>query len=482
VRPAVRVTLQGAGNRTLNIAGGSGQTPTQVQEGTLGSSWNIRIPGDLIQPGLSVIAEVDPEKTVAESNDGNNLFPAAGSKSLSVQSVPVARIRFVSVQHGSMPAGSVPATDQLTQLARRMHPLNGVEVDVRPGVFTSAQALTTDFRTWEQVVGDLDALRLTDPDGANRIYFGLARLDYGRSNGLVGIAFQGEPQATTALGWDDPADVNRVVAHELGHIWGRSHAPCGGPPAGTVDGLYPYALGRIGVSGLDVPALALKPATSPDIMGYCFQNPWISDYTYRAIMNYRQNNTSAATMSSAAPQRALLIWGRMVNGRPVLEPVFELVTRPALPKRAGPYSLSILGSDGSRLVDLSFDVATYEGAGTQSGHFAFAVPLDDRQAVRLASIRVDGPTGSVSSPRPLAQLRTGSASESIVARREGANVSLRWDAARYPMIMIRDPDSGEVISFARGGNALVRTGKALLDVDVSDGMRSQRVRLAISRS
>jgi hypothetical protein len=481
IRPAVRVTLQGVGNRTLSIAGGSGQTPTQVQEGTLASSWNIPIPGNLIQPGLSIVAEVDPEKTIAESNDGNNLFPAAGSKSVSVQSVPVARIRFVSVQQGSMPSGTVPATDQLTQLARRMHPLNGVEADIRPGVFTSTQALTIDPRTWGQVLGDLDALRLTDPDGANWIYFGLAKLNYGRNEGLVGLAFEGIPQATTALGWDDPVDVSRVVAHELGHIWGRSHAPCGGPPPESIDGLYPYTGGQIGVSGLDVPAVTLKPPTSPDIMGYC-QNPWISDYTYRGIMNYRQNTLSVTAMSSAAPQRALLIWGQIVNGRPVLEPVFELVTKPTLPKRPGPYSLSVLGADGARLVALSFDVAVAGDAGTQTGHFAFAVPLDERQALRLGSITVDGPSGSVSSPRPLAQLRAGTAAESIEARREGADVSLRWDAAQYPMIMIRDPDSGEVLSFGRGGTALVRTGKAVLDVDVSDGVRSHRVRLAISRS
>ena len=61
-------------------------------------------------------------------------------------------------------------------------------------------------------------------------------------------------------------------------------------------------------------------------------------------------------------------------------------------------------------------------------------------------------------------------------------MSLKWDAAQYPMIMIRDPDSGDVLSFGRGGNALVRTGKAVLDLDVSDGVRSHRVRLAISRS
>jgi hypothetical protein len=50
------------------------------------------------------------------------------------------------------------------------------------------------------------------------------------------------------------------------------------------------------------------------------------------------------------------------------------------------------------------------------------------------------------------------------------------------MIMVRDPDNGEVLAFARGGTALVRTPKSELDLEVSDGVRSQRVRLAINRS
>jgi hypothetical protein len=75
-----------------------------------------------------------------------------------------------------------------------------------------------------------------------------------------------------------------------------------------------------------------------------------------------------------------------------------------------------------------------------------------------------------------------SPSEEIVARREGASVSLRWDAAVYPMIMVRDPDTGEVLSFGRGGSALIQTAKSQLDLDISDGIRSHRLRLAINRS
>jgi hypothetical protein len=50
------------------------------------------------------------------------------------------------------------------------------------------------------------------------------------------------------------------------------------------------------------------------------------------------------------------------------------------------------------------------------------------------------------------------------------------------MIMVRDPDTGEVLSFGRGGSALIQTAKSQLDLDISDGIRSHRLRLAINRS
>jgi hypothetical protein len=82
----------------------------------------------------------------------------------------------------------------------------------------------------------------------------------------------------------------------------------------------------------------------------------------------------------------------------------------------------------------------------------------------------------------VAQVRTTGDSGSIDARQEGNMVRLRWDASAYPMIMVRDPDTGEVLSFARGGSTLVPTSKSQLDLDVSDGVRSQRRRVAINRS
>jgi hypothetical protein len=52
--------------------------------------------------------------------------------------------------------------------------------------------------------------------------------------------------------------------------------------------------------------------------------------------------------------------------------------------------------------------------------------------------------------------------------------SLEWDAAAYPMVMVRDARSGEVLSFARGGRATVPVGGEV-ELTASDGVRSRRL-------
>jgi hypothetical protein len=475
-RPSVRVQLTpgGAPAQTFTLPASS-SVPQRVTEGTLGSSWNLEVPASLVQPGLTVMAVVDPANAIPESNENDNRFPASGTKALTVQSVAPARIRFISVQQGSSPAGDVSNPARLIDLARRLHPLNAIDVDVGQSVFPAPEPLQPgrDGLGWGQLVSDLDDKRVAE--GSDRIYIGVVKLSYGRQAGLVGLTLgQGIPSAAA---WDEPDDASRVVAHELGHVWGRKHSPCGG--ADNVDGLYPYPNGQIGVYGMDVAGANLKPPTSPDIMSYCFASPWISDYTYNNILKFR---TSVSVVSGSAAQPALLVRGRLINGQPVLEPAFHIVTRPSLPTRAGPYTVSGTALDGSRLFSLSFDMAVTEDGLPGNGHFAFAVPLDEASAARLGNLGLSGPTGTVTSTPPSALVRAEMVTEPIVARREGMNVTLRWNAATYPMIMVRDPGSGEVLAFGRNGTVMVPTTKNELELVLSNGVRSQRLRLAIKRS
>ncbi len=222
----------------------------------------------------------------------------------------------------------------------------------------------------------------------------------------------------------------------------------------------------------------LKQPETPDVMGYC-GDPWISDYTYRGVMDFRGTAPGRASANRERP--SLLVWGRIVNGRAVLEPAFRVMTRPVLPRRVGPYSIEGTGSDGSRVFSLSFDAIEVADDDRGSGHFAFAVPLDEMAAARLESIRLAGPgAGMAAVSRPPASLRATAAEPVNVARAAGG-LALRWDAAAHPMVMVRDARTGEVLSFARGGNVVLPAYGSEVELMMSDGVRSTSVTVRAPR-
>ena len=178
----------------------------------------------------------------------------------------------------------------------------------------------------------------------------------------------------------------------------------------------------------------------------------------------------------------MIVWGRIQRGQLVLEPSFQVVTRPSLPRRPGPYTLEATAADGSRLFSLSFDVNQVADKQTNSRSFAFAVPLDPALAARLSTMRVRGPGAQAAAmAQSRSDIRREATADAISVKREGDAVMVQWDAGTHPMIVVRDPDTGEVLSMARDGRVRVLTGKAELDLVVSDGVRSYGVRRAISR-
>ena len=273
------------------------------------------------------------------------------------------------------------------------------------------------------------------------------------------------------------------MAHEMGHNFGRRHSPCG-TAAGVdpnIDPDYPYPGGLTGAYGYDLQADVIKSPLLADIMGYC-ANPWISDYTYQGMLAFRTAGQAAITATAAAtPQRCLLVWGRIVDGHAVLEPAFEVVTRPSLPRSRGPYSIEAATDDGSRLFSLSFDASEIADSRRDARQFAFAIPLGAVSGDRVGSLRLTGPGGEAvavrapAPPGPLAAARA--AGTAVEARRVRGGVALHWDATAQPMVIVRDPDTGQVLSIARGGEANVITSKRTLDVVVSDGVGSRHVRV-----
>jgi hypothetical protein len=383
-----------------------------------------------------------------------------------VRTAPPLSISLVPVRQSANQLQGDVATanrDRYLDFTRRIYPIPGYEADVH-AVYTTTTSdpLQPDNANgaWNTVLSELSALRLVED--SERHYYGVVRLGY--TSGLAGMGFIGLP---IAIGYDDPADRGRIIAHELGHTWGRRHANCGG--ADNPDPNFPHPNGSIGRIGYDVTDGLLKQRTTPDVMGYC-GNPWISDYTYQNVMDFR--GTALDRGSPARPQPALLVWGRIAGGRVVLEPAFQVVTRPVLPNGPGAYAVEGTASDGSRVFGLTFEATEVADDPRGARHFAFAVPIDQRSAARLQTIRLTGPgvgMAAVSAAPP--SLRAGPPKPATATRSAGG-VAIHWDAAAQPMVMVRDAESGEVLSFARGGSVVVPAVGSTVELVLSDGVRS----------
>jgi hypothetical protein len=328
---------------------------------------------------------------------------------------------------------------------------------------------------WTEILDELDAARIAE--SSPKYYYGVVKVSY--SSGVAGVAFVSNQSigARAALGWDYLPSGGIVAAHELGHNWARSHAPCGNPAG--VDPQYPYSGGSTGTYGVDVtPTPTLQPATDSDIMGYC-PNKWISDYTYRGVLNYllAPSPPQTGVASNQAVQPCLLVWGHVRDGEIVLQPAFQVTASPSLPARPGPYSLEARNDDGSTVFALSFAPNEVADAGGSQQSFAFAVPLPASRAARLSSLRVAGRGREALTVAP-----SLGAADSVAVRRVGGNrVALRWNASAHPVVMVRDAETGQVLSFARGGDVELSTTKAQLDLLFSNGVRSYGKRVRVTR-
>ena len=485
-RPDVRVRIYDGFTllQTVTIPAPEASVRTTSSEGVLLSTWNVMVPAANVRPALRVVADVDPAATVPDADRADNVWPRGGSpSSIPVTTVPTFTVRFVPITVAGV-TGTVSESnkEQFLTSTRLFMPVNTIVSDVRAPFTSSAPALQSNDANmaWETVLSELNALRTTDGAPASQHYYGVVKASY--NSGVAGIGYV---PGRAAVGWDYLPSGDGVAVHEWGHNFNRLHTPCGvsGDPG------YPYAGGVIGMWGWNSTTNSLVSPSAADFMGYC-SNKWISDWTWSNVMAYRQVSgfqTIALQMAASGPVEGLLVWGRVVDGRVLLEPSFR-VRAPVSPLPAiASHHVQLLDARGATLLDVPVNADRVDHATARDErHFAAVVPWSAALEQSLARVRVSdvrqplasaerataglGKSDPAAVPgRALPSLPEPQSEVSVV---DGSHSRVRWNSLVYPMAMVRDASTGAVLGFLRNPGEAVTTNGRRIDVVFSDGVRS----------
>lgn len=486
-QPPVRATLlQGTTTlETFDIPAGSVGVDTAVNEGDRRRTWNVRIPGALIVPGLRLLVHADPDRTVAADGDpDDNVWPRGGvPRPIDVRALAPWRAVLVPIVNNDL-TGNVTADNvaQFTTAVRRLMPMHEVDIRVREPYTSNAAALQSNDANggWLALLAEMNAVRALDRSAPDQYYYGVVRVTY-----TSGIAGYGYVPGRAAVGWDYQPSGDRVAAHEWGHNFGRRHSPCGG--VSNADPNYPHAGGVIGAWGWNPDTDALVTPAATDIMGYC-GNQWVSAFTWTGALQYRAGTPNAivAREAAAASRGGLLVWGTLRDGRVTLEPAFHLPDHLALAS-AEPASdvmlqVEALDDDGRRLAIATTPAPRVDHAAGEARQFAIVLPLTTAQHERLATVRVqDVRTPLVAATRRQAIRRGAQVAralgQDLAVTRRGRDTEFTWNDARVAGALVRDPTNGQVLGIVRGATGRVRAPGGRADVIVSDGVRSRIQRI-----
>ncbi len=373
-----RFHLDGEEVHTADIPAPGGTVPAEVGEGSPDASANARVPADVVQPGLELVVEVDPDRTLGAEAGLTKRIPETGGQTIDVRRVPPLHLTYFPVLRPGQrePAflrlvAELTADHSMFRPTRSWLPVAEFTLDVRETYFTSAA-------TGGELLEEIEAIRVLE--GGAGYYMGAVPTSLTFELSLGGTAFL---PGRSSWSHEDPT----TVAHELGHNMSVRHAPCGGADGPDPD--FPDRAGAIGAWGFDTSDNTLVPPETADVMGYCFPR-WISTFSFGKALDYRLEEEAAAAEHAA---RTLLVWGGVdAAGAPYLHPAFVVDAPPTIPRSGGPYTLTGRTAAGDELFRIEFDTQQIAD-GDGGSAFVFAVPVSPGWADRLAAIEVSAPGG-----------------------------------------------------------------------------------------
>jgi hypothetical protein len=341
-----QLTLTSSGKPPVVLSAVRDVGPLASNDGDIKSTFNFDLTPELvaIDTKYSLTLKSSSATSATEflrypDGDATESLDAKTSGELKVQIVP---IRWGFDASNRLPDITADSVEGYRSMMMSLYPATSVTVTVHDPYDWSA-AVAADGTGWEDLVQAIVKLRADDKAPNDVYYYGAFEpaasfFKYCKSGCIAGLAggiladpLDATARAAIGLGYGDDQSW-ATMAHEIGHVHGRQHSPCG--DVAGADKKYPYDGGAIGVWGYDIASKDLFDPSTADIMSYCWPK-WISDYNYGKIFTRIATIAAYPSISVsnplAGPQKyrflsvgrdGKLSWGRSLtlSAAPLAEP------------------------------------------------------------------------------------------------------------------------------------------------------------------
>lgn len=271
----------------------SGASTVEVRD----SVFEVRVPGQWISPQTRWQVALWDQNATGADGPSEAQWPRMGQPTpLGATDAPGA-LRLVIVPLTFEKNGTVLEPDtspaqlaRFQQVLEALYPATQIDIRVRESIAWTRRL------NFGNINSEMRALKQSDMADDDVFYYGLIRPDVDFSTYCSGRCTTGQSftvSSATATSYFVGSGVGFTgerwawtLAHEMGHMHGRGHAPCD-VSFFSQDRNYPHRGGVVGIAGWDKRNdVLITPNGATDFMGYC-DDLWVSDYTYQGIYDRR---------------------------------------------------------------------------------------------------------------------------------------------------------------------------------------------------